>query len=1122
MARSSSASKPKRGQRATPSPRVAVPAAPLLTIRLLGGFEVRAADGAIVSFATRKAEALIALLAMRPGQLWSRDQICALLWPDVREAQARHSLRQTLLSVSKALPLPVLETRARTLCLDPQAVDVDAAELAVRLSEESAEALDRVRALYRGDLLEGLAVPEEPFEAWLRFERERLRSSTAQGLSRLTDLHARAGELGAASEACAQLLRLEPLREEAHRALMRLYLRQGRRSAALQQYHYLARALRSELGSAPEAETEQLFRELSEATSAAGVEPLAALAASDQRTASAGQQHNPGDRLDYVVPLIGRDAELAALAQSHERAQKRRSRVALVLGEAGVGKTRLVERFAAEAEARGVRVLRARCYESEQVLPFSLWSRLLRAASIHEDESLRAELPARVRAELSQLLPELCGDSAEEPAPARDALSLFQALRWLLSRLGQAAPLVLVLDDLHWGDEMSLRALCFLSHPDQASRPCLFVATAREEEVAGVTQFARAVLELDRDRLLTRIQLTPLSRADTVLLTERLAAAQALAPLQPELVERIWSISEGNPLVVVESARALAEGAIAQDVAALPVPERVRALILSRAARTSALARELLCIAAVIGRELPLELLRRPGVDDAARVDAIEELVEARFLRAEDERLYFTHDRMRETIYEDLLPARRRLLHGSVAQALAELHQGQLDEVVGLLGYHHSKAGNVVQSVPLLLRFSERAWRLHGLGDALAALEQALADSARLPPPERAPAAIAIVIRQAMCLAFLGRLDKLIERLASHEAALASLDQPTLAGPFYFWWGFAESLIGKRDVAQEYAERALAQAASCQDRRIIAYSHSLLSYLCSRAGAFDQGVQHGIKGMSLLSPDLDIPEAIVISALNLTINYLARGDWQDAMVRMERAYAMACAAQSRRGQALAAAGIAAVFTYTEDWESALEYCGRAVQASQDPFTLVHALSTFGRAQIGSGRPDLAIAVLERAVAELEPQRLPSYLGVALLRLSEAQLAAGQTDSAILNATKALAPCEQSEDVLIVGLALRTLARVELALGRLEPAREHLAAALELFQRCAARIEIGHTLHWQAKLEGRAGEHSLARALHTRARAELATRNVERIVARLDREAAELWASREEAALLTPR
>jgi DNA-binding SARP family transcriptional activator len=1137
MAQARSALKSKSG--GTLSPRTDEPSSSALNIRLLGGFELRDFGGATLSLTSRKAEALIALLAVRPGQLWSRDKICALLWPEVRDAQARHSLRQTLLSVRKVLPPSALKTHGRTLLLDPLVVEVDVAQLAANLAECSRDALERAAALYQGDLLEGLYVPEQPFEQWLTSERERLRSMTIHGLSRLVDLHAALGALGAAVETCLRLLQLDPLREAAHRVLMQLYLRQGRRSAALQQYHALVRLLDSELGAAPETDTERLFHALSQSSvvTVARISPATALGFSEPPSEAEVAARSGSELLDSslppcgfgtagaigladdvsghelaesgsAAPLVGRTAELAALADAFERAQKRRTRVALVLGEVGIGKTRLIEQFAADVAGRGARVLRTRCYESEQVLPFALWSNALRS-TLHEDPALLRELPEHVRHELCQLLPALALPTAEEPPRTRDVLSLFQALRWLVGWLGRSAPLVLLLDDVHWCDDMSLRALCFLSRPDPPAGPCLFVVTAREEEVQNASPLSRTVLELEREDLLARIPLAPLSRADTALLTRRVAEAQDLSALRREWIERIWAISDGNPLVVVESARALAAGVIAQDVATLPVPERVRTLILNRFARLSTSARELLSLAAVIGRETRLDLLQRPDLDQSAQVAVFEELVAARFLRADDEQLYFTHDRIRETIYASLLPARRRLLHSGVACTLEALHQDQLDEVAGLIAYHHSKAGNAVKAVPLLIRFSERAWRLHGVGEALSALEQALADSARLPPSERVPTAIAIIIRQAACLSFYGRIEELLERLADYEPALLALDRPPLSGPFYFWWGLAEGLVGQQGVAKTRCERALSEATRCADRRMIGYAHALNSWLYTKRGAFDQGVEHGIMATELLSMDQDLPEAVVVAWLNLIMNYYLRGDWQDALSAIEHAHELACAADNKRGQALALAGIATVYAYIEDWQSSLACCVRAVEASQEPFTMVHALWVLGWAHTGSGRPDLALAALERSLAELDRHSMYAFMSIGWLRAAEAHLALGNPDSALENAQRALDTTRATQDMILSGVALRLVGRAELSRGQLDLARRHFAEALTLFEGCPAPIEVAHTLSCQAELAYASADHDAARTLFARARAGFATRDVPRAVLRLEQRTAEL-------------
>lgn len=235
-----------------------------LTIRLLGSFEARLGAGPPVSLPTKKARALLAYLAARPAQARSRDEIAEMLWGARADEQARGSLRRTLSDLRKALPLDDgawLVSEGDTVKLDARSVYIDAAEFE-RLAAGDAGALAQAVELYRGEFLAGFGLDEQAFEEWLRAERERLRQLTLKTLARLL-AHQAAGEaLEPAIQTGARLLAIDPANQGAHRALMQLYARQGRRSEALRQYRSCCEALMRELGVHPDAATEALHRDL--------------------------------------------------------------------------------------------------------------------------------------------------------------------------------------------------------------------------------------------------------------------------------------------------------------------------------------------------------------------------------------------------------------------------------------------------------------------------------------------------------------------------------------------------------------------------------------------------------------------------------------------------------------------------------------------------------------------------------------------------------------------------------------------------------------------------------------------------------------------------------------------
>ncbi len=236
-----------------------------LNIRLLGGFEAHLASGAPIAPIGRKAQALLAYLALAPGTPHAREKLTALLWSDRGEAQARSSLRQALSELRKALAgadPPPLETEGEAVALAADAVVVDVEVFGRLIAGGECPSLESAVALYRGDLLDGLIVPDPAFEDWLRGERQQWRERARDAMTRLLALQLADGEAEGAFATARRLLGLDPLQEAAHRAIMRLNADKGERALALKQYQACRDLLRDELGVEPDGETERLHEEI--------------------------------------------------------------------------------------------------------------------------------------------------------------------------------------------------------------------------------------------------------------------------------------------------------------------------------------------------------------------------------------------------------------------------------------------------------------------------------------------------------------------------------------------------------------------------------------------------------------------------------------------------------------------------------------------------------------------------------------------------------------------------------------------------------------------------------------------------------------------------------------------
>ncbi|TPI55830.1 alpha/beta fold hydrolase [Mesorhizobium sp. B3-1-7] len=231
---------------------------------LLGGFDL-AGTGAAAPTLSRKARAMMAYLALQAGQAQSREKLAALLWSLNGETQARMSLRQAVSAIRKAMHKCgsgrfVTDGASVALYLDE--IDFDVARFETLATGSSPEHLEQALAVYRGELLDGLGLKEEPFEDWLRVERERLRTIAVAALDRLVAHYSASNDLSSCARTAARLLAMEPLREDIHRALMRAYAAQGRINLALKQYELCREALERDLGLPPELETRQLYEAL--------------------------------------------------------------------------------------------------------------------------------------------------------------------------------------------------------------------------------------------------------------------------------------------------------------------------------------------------------------------------------------------------------------------------------------------------------------------------------------------------------------------------------------------------------------------------------------------------------------------------------------------------------------------------------------------------------------------------------------------------------------------------------------------------------------------------------------------------------------------------------------------
>jgi DNA-binding CsgD family transcriptional regulator len=434
--------------------------------------------------------------------------------------------------------------------------------------------------------------------------------------------------------------------------------------------------------------------------------------------------------------FIGREQELAALESLLARAEASEGSFALLAGESGVGKSRLVAELSARARARAMTVLIGECLElAEGELPYAPLIGALRSLLRERSGEQAQELLLAPHGELERLLPELAKDAPAEERPSAGEgaqARLFEQLLSVIAAAARQAPLLLVIEDLHWADRSTRDFIAFLLR-NARQEPLALLLTYRSDELHRRHPVKPFVSELQRTGGVLRVDLRPFSRQELARQVAAIVGGEPDAALLARLLER----SEGNAFFAEELLAA------SNDDGGLP--ESLRDALLLRVEGLPPLARLLLEIAAVAGRKIDHELLREvAGLSEAQLNEALRAAVESQILVHDSSSMgySFRHALLREAVYDDLLPGERRARHIGLARALTEQPglAGGSAAAAAELAHHWYAAHELREALPASIRAGLEAERTRALAEATVHYGRALdiwaaagADSEELP-----------------------------------------------------------------------------------------------------------------------------------------------------------------------------------------------------------------------------------------------------------------------------------------------------------------------------------------------------------------------------------------------------
>ena len=764
------------------------------------------------------------------------------------------------------------------------------------------------------------------------------------------------------------------------------------------------------------------------------------------------------------TPLIGRETELVGLRAALDDAWSRRGRLVAVHGEAGIGKSRIVEELGAEAVARGGRVMLGRCYETEQILPFGPWVNAMRHGGALRELDDAGAVADAWRAALARLFPEL--GAAPPPADYAQDLRLFEGMAYVVEHVARRQPLVLVLEDLHWADEMSIRLVGFLARHIRAWS-VLMVVTVREEELPASPLLHGLLEELMRDDRAVRMTLSPLSRTETAALVRALAPTCGDEPALARLAERLWTVSEGNPFLVVETMRVAQDGAAPETASGVPLPERVRDIITARLARLSASAQLLAAVASVIGRDFDFAVLARAaGLDELRVAEGVEELVRRRVLRATAERLDFTHDRIREVAYGQLLPPRRRLLHAQVAAAMEAVYHDALEPHYAALAAHCCRGEIWDKGLVYLRHAGQGAVGCSANRDAIAYFDQALQVLEHL-PDGRSKTEQAYDLRMSRGAAYysLGELRRIVDQLDEAEALARTLEDQTRLGRVAVLRLGCLAAMGDQTAAIETGKRGLALAEAAGSRPRQAVATVMLGFAELGRGDLPQAITLLRKSGELLEGhpvherfgQIGLPAVFWRTWLIFSLAEL--GEFHEAMPIAEESVRIAEAADQPFSVAEAQGALGHLACVKGEPLLGIPALERSVTLCREYKLAVLSpvmVGSLGHAYALAGRLSDAVPTLEEAVALGVSMGAMWWQARRLAELGEAYLLAGRVDDAMVMAEDALAVADAHGERANRAYVLRLLG--EVASRRTPPDFE--AADRQLSQALAVAEDLG--------------------------------------------------------------
>lgn len=783
-----------------------------------------------------------------------------------------------------------------------------------------------------------------------------------------------------------------------------------------------------------------------------------------------------------AAQFVGRERQLAALNDLLGEARQGRGQVVGVVGEPGMGKTRLVAEFRRDLTEDRPTILEGRCLSYGSAIPWVPVRDIVRADCRISDADRLGEATQKVRQSLARLglaspdaehaILHMLGlrqetDALAHLSPEAIKARTLETLLQMSLNGSRRRTLVFVVEDLHWVNRVSEEFFSLLVENLQGAG-IMLLCTYRPGYAAPWMQRSYA----------TQLALPRLAPSDALTVVSSVLGSQGLVT---ELAEALVARAEGNPFFLEELARTWRHRD-EPDAIGERVPETIQDVLAARVNRLSDDSRRVLQTASVLGRQFPLHLLRAVWDGNSDLGPHLEELKRLEFIHeaiGTEETVYvFKHALTQDVAYDGLLTSRRQALHQAAGEALEAVYSDRMDAVLDQLAHHYSRTTCSDKAVEYLDRFAARSVRTYAHSEATKALREALVHVEMLEDAGRDRRTVDLVMRLVNSLYFLGRFGESLDLLLHQQPTVERIDDPEVSGPFHMWLGHTYTHAGDSEGAARAISRATADAHLIDDLATTGKSEYVLSREGFWMGRLADGAEHGRRAVAALRHTDEwwwLAHAHCWTALNLC----NLGRFREALAEVGEAERIGDERGDPRIHSYSHWNRCWFLATRGDWEEAIAAGAESLQTSPDTLNSSYSMGWLGFAHREKGDYEQAIRYLDQSIALLTEFRYSRLVAWFKGWLAEAHLWRGDIDGALETADQALRVARELRYPWGIALARRALGRIALGRGAVAEAEGHLGASLAALEEMGARFDAACVLLSLAEASGRRGDATLA-------------------------------------------